>query len=284
MRFRWGLLLLPPLALFLILLGFSQFVFLQSSLHEDLGIGRLGEAFTLSNYAELWQDRSYLDSLFLTLRLSALGVLVTLFLSWPVAYRLSRATPRTSTLILTAIVASSFVTLPLKALGLTILFAAEGPLMQALRALHLVDAEFRFLGSSFAVEVGYVHLAVTFEIMMLFSVLQAIPVKLEEAAAIHGASRFRVMWRVIIPLSLPGTVSASLVLFNLLSGAFVSAVLLGGGKILTLPVLIDRTLVLYSDYGMAATLAMLLLALIVTANIAAVFVASRFNRTGELVT
>ena len=283
MRFRWGLLTVPPLALLAVLLGLSLFIFLKSSLHEDEGIGQLGDAVTLTNYLQLWQDPSYLESLSLTLRLSAEAVLATLVMSWPVAYLLSRSKPRIATLVLAAIVASSFVTLPVKALGLTILFAADGPVMQILRSLHVVGADFRFLGSRFAVGVGYAHFALTFMIMMLFSVLQAIPVRLEEAAQIHGASRLRVLWRVVIPLSLPGTLSASLVLFNLLTGAFVSAVLLGGGKVLTLPVLIQRTLVLYSEYGMAAALAAVLLGLVVLVNVLAVLAAVRLDRTIEVV-
>ena len=50
--------------------------------------------------------------------------------------------------------------------------------------------------------------------------------------------------RIVIPLSLPGVVSGALIMFNLCMGAFVSAALLGGGKVLTLPVIIERTLVL----------------------------------------
>lgn len=279
----WSLLLIPPLLFTAGLLLLSQFVFLEASLHQDEGLGRVSAAFTWSNYWAVWSDPDYLGSLLLTLRLASLVVLATLVLTWPVAYLLSRARPRVATIVIAAIVAASFVTLPIKALGMVILFSADGALMSLLRGIGLIDERYRFIGSFFAVAVGYMHLAIGFMVTMLFSVFQAIPRRLEEAAAILGAPRRRVLWRVVVPLSLPGTLSASLVLFNLLTGAFVSAVLLGGGKILTLPVLIQRSLILYNEYGMAAALAVVLLLIVLGVNVLSVVAVSRLTPTAKVI-
>ena len=155
--------------------------------------------------------------------------------------------------------------------------------MDALRATGLVDENFRFVGSLFGVAVGYTHLAIGLMVMMMFSVMQAIPKSLEEAARIHGASWGRTLLRVILPLSLPGTISASLMLFNLLTGAFVSATLLGGGKILTLPVMIQQSIILFNEYGIAAALAALLLVTVFALNLLSVFAASRLTPTTKVI-
>lgn len=283
MRWSWGLLVVPPLLLTVTLLGFTLVVFLSSSLHEDLGLGMLADEYSAYSFVQIWRYPSYLDSLWLTLRLAFSVCAFTLLVTWPVAYLLSRLRPRIAMLFIGGILASTFISLPIKALGLMILFGADSFAMHALRATSLVDEDFRFVGSLFGVAVGYTHLAIGLMVMMLFSVMQAIPKSLEDAARIHGASWARMLWRVIVPLSLPGTVSASLMLFNLLTGAFVSATLLGGGKILTLPVLIQQSIILFNEYGIAAALATVLLVLVFAVNFASVLAVSRLTPATKVI-
>ena len=280
---RWGLLVVPPLLLTITLLSGSLFIFLSSSLHEDLGLGLLKEEYSLYNFRQILEYPSYLDGFFLTLRLSFYVCLCTLIITWPLAYILSRLPPKLSMLLVGLILASTFISLPIKALGLMILFGTDSFAMDALRATGLVDENFRFVGSLFGVAVGYTHLAIGLMVMMMFSVMQAIPKSLEEAARIHGASWGRTLLRVILPLSLPGTISASLMLFNLLTGAFVSATLLGGGKILTLPVMIQQSIILFNEYGIAAALAALLLVTVFALNLLSVFAASRLTPTTKVI-
>ena len=113
--------------------------------------------------------------------------------------------------------------------------------------------------------------------------IQTIPRSLEEAARIHGASRWRTMWRVVIPLSLPGIVNGSLIVFNLSMGAFVSAALLGGGKVLTLPVVIERTIVLETEYAMGGALSAILLGTVLLINIVSVLLVQMFKSGDVLV-
>lgn len=282
-RWSWGLLVVPPLLLTVGLLGSTLAIFLSSSFYEDLGLGVLAEEASLFNFVQIWRYPSYLDSLVLTLRLAFSVCVFTLLVTWPVAYLLSRIRPRIAVLLVGLILASTFISLPIKALGLMILFGADSFAMHALQATGLFEDDFRFVGSLFGVAVGYTHLAIGLMVMMLFSVMQAIPKSLEDAARIHGASWLRMIWRVVVPLSLPGTISASLMLFNLLTGAFVSATLLGGGKILTLPVLIQQSIILFNEYGIAAALATVLLLLVLFVNIISVLAVSRLTPATKVI-
>jgi putative spermidine/putrescine transport system permease protein len=284
MRWNWNLLVIPPFVLSMTILVFTQLVFMEASFHRDLGLGRLEPEYSWANYLQVWSSPDYLDSLWLTIRLALSVVVVALLMTWPVAYLLSRIRPRTAMLLIAVIMASTFISLPIKALGLIILFGSDGFLMSGLRSIGLIAQDSRFVGSLFGVAVGYGHLAIGLMVIMLFSVMQAIPRNLEEAAMVHGASWLRMLWRIVIPLTLPGTISASLMLFNLLTGAFVSAALLGGGRILTLPVLIQQTLILFNEYGMAATLAAILLMLVLLVNVISVFAVSRLTRGAGVIT
>jgi putative spermidine/putrescine transport system permease protein len=76
--------------------------------------------------------------------------------------------------------------------------------------------------------------------------------------------------RVIWPLSRPGVVSAALVAFDMDMGAFTSAAMLGGGRVLTLPVLIERTIMIDVDYATGAALSTVLMVIVFALNLAAV--------------
>ncbi|MGE5534583.1 MAG: ABC transporter permease subunit, partial [Acidobacteriota bacterium] len=113
---------------------------------------------------------------------------------------------------------------------------------------------------------------------LLYSVIRTIPPTLEDAAAIHGASRLRVFCRVIFPLSLPGAVAVALTVFSLSMGAFAAPVLMGGGRVLTLPVLIYQTIFVETKYATASTLAAILLFLVLLVNLGAGFLASALTK------
>lgn len=259
------------------MLGVTQVIFLKASFFADEGLGQSGDVFTWENYISVITDPLYLRSMRLTLVLAVSVVAITLLMTYPVAYSLARMRARVAGLVLACIVCSSFVSVAIKILGMVIIFSADGVVSRFFRWTGLIETSMQLLGSLTGVIFGYIHLAIGFMVMMLFNVIQTIPVRLEEAAQIHGASRLRVFWRVIVPLSLPGVLNAALIQFNLLMGAFVTATVLGGGKVLTFPVMIQRTLVMFNDNGLAAALAAVLLAIVLLINLLAIGAVTRLR-------
>ena len=279
MKVRWWLLMLPPLLFSVGLLGATQFLFIRVSFFKDLRFGRLDEIVQLTNYATFFTDPYYLDSLWLTVRISAVVALLALLLGYPVAYVLARMRPRWASTLLALAVISAFITIVIKVLGLIIIFSADGPLNAALKDIGLIDRSVTIYGSFGGVVVGLLYYTLSFMILILFSVIQTIPRSLEDAAEIHGAVRWRVMWRVVLPLSLPGIVAGGLIVFNLAMGAFTSAALLGGGRVLTLPVLIQQAVLVQTKYAMAGTMAAVLLVIVISINVLSVLLVSRLRAT-----
>ena len=261
----------------LVLLFGTQFVFLRAGFYEDLGLGLIGEKLRIDNYVTAFRDSFYLGALWLTIYLSAIVVACSLVLAYPAAYAIARMRSKWAMLLLAAIVVSSFVTVVIKVLGLIIIFGADGPINSLLNALGITNVPIRIVGTLAGVVIGLMHYVLGFLVLLLFSVIQTIPRSLEEAAQIHGASRWRTMWRVVIPLSLPGIVNGSLIVFNLSMGAFVSAVLLGAGRVLTLPVVIEQTIVLQTEYGMGSALSAVLLASVLIINVISVLLVRRMR-------
>ncbi|MBM3572306.1 MAG: ABC transporter permease [Alphaproteobacteria bacterium] len=277
MKARWGLVLLPSFIVSMFLLIGSQYVFLSNSFYRDLRLGRIGPDFTWLNYIRFFSDKFYLDTLYLTIEVSAIATLFTLLAGYPVAYLIARMRSRFAMVMLAAVVLSSLISIVIKVLGIIVIFAGDGPINSALLWLGILDKPFSILGNISGVVIGLMHFTLGFGVLLLYSVIRTIPRSLEEAAQLHGASRPRMFWRVILPLSLPGVIAGGLIMFNLCMGVFVSAAILGSGKVLTLPVLIQRTIILENKYAMGATLAAILLVSALLVNLLSVLILTRFR-------
>jgi len=277
MNIRWDYLLIPSFVVSFVLLASSQLTFLRGSLSTDLGLGILSPTIGTANYETLFTDEFYLRSLWLTIKVSAIATLCTLMMSFPVAYVIARMRSRWAMVMLAGVVVSSFVTIVIKVYGLIVIFSADGGLNTLLISMRLLDKPYTIIGNVPGVVVGLMQFTMGFAVLLLYGVVRTIPMSLEEAATIHGASRARVFWRVVLPLSLPGVIVGSLMMFNLCMGAFTSASLLGGGRVFTLPVLIQRSVIVETKYGMGATFAAVLLVSVIVINLVSVFLVKRLR-------
>jgi putative spermidine/putrescine transport system permease protein len=275
MKGRWGWLVVPCLVVTGTLLLASQAVFLRISLYRDRGFGRVEPDVTLANYVRVLQDPFYLHSLALTLEVAIAVLVCSLLFGCPAAYILARMRSRWAPLLLSALIASALVAEIIKVLGLVVIFSADGVLNRSLLAIGLIEAPLRLLGTVPGVVIGLLHFTLGFVILLMFGVFQTIPRSIEEAARVHGASRLGALWRIVLPLSRPGMVAAGLVVFNLSMGSFTAAALLGGGRILTMPVLIERTMVLETRHAIAACVAAVLMGSVLLVNVAASVVLTR---------
>ena len=277
MNTRWEYLLIPSFVVSFVLLAASQLTFLRGSLSADMGLGNLSKTLGWGNYQTLFTDEFYLRSLWLTVKVSAIATICTLLMSFPVAYVIARMRSRWAMFMLAGVVVSSFVTIVIKVYGLIVIFSADGGFNKLMMAIGLLDRPYTIIGNPTGVVVGLMQFTMGFAVLLLYSVVRTIPTSLEEAATVHGASRPRVFWRVILPLSLPGVIVGALMMFNMCMGAFTSASLLGGGRVFTLPVLIQRAVIVETKYGMGATLAAVLLVSVILINVISVFLVRRLR-------
>lgn len=277
MTMRWWLMLIPPFLISFLLVASSQAVFLRASLFQDLGLGRVGDEVIPGNYIKFLTDPFYLRSLWVTVKTSAYTALFSLLLGFPVAYQIARMRSQFAMVMLAGIVVSTFITIVIKVYGLIVIFSADGFLNQFLLWTGLLDRPFSIFGNISGVVVGLMHFTLGFAVLILYSAIQTIPASYESAAQIHGASRWRVYTRIIFPLALPGIVAMILMVFNLCMGAFTSAALLGGGRVFTLPVLIQRSVMMDMKYSMGATVAAVLLVSVILINVLSLYVLRRLR-------
>jgi putative spermidine/putrescine transport system permease protein len=274
------LLVVPFLVSASLLVG-SQYVFLRHSFFVDLPLGRTSTQWSLDNYARILSDPFYLRTLWLTTYISLAVAAACIGFGFPIAKVLARSTSRWTTFLVSISVLTSFITTVIQIFGLIIIFRADGPINQVLLGLGIVERPVTLIGTPGGVIIGLIYASFGFGVMLMYGIVRTIPITLDDAASIHGATRLRRHVRVILPLSLQGLIVGFLTIFNTSMGAFTSAALLGGGRVITLPVLIQRTMLLDVRYGMAGALAALLLLFVIALNIASVAIMRRF-RTARL--
>ena len=133
----------------------SQFVFLKGSLQRDLGMGVLAPGLTLDNFREIFTDPYFLSSLWLSISVSTVAMVITLLIAFPAAYVIARMQGHLSIVLLAAVVVSSFLSIVVKVLGLLLIFSSSGPLNRTLFWLGAITEPVTIVGNIPGVILGF---------------------------------------------------------------------------------------------------------------------------------
>ncbi|ACL62595.1 ABC transporter permease [Methylobacterium nodulans] len=214
-------------------------------------------------YARLFTDPYYLGILAQTVWVSFEATLICVVIGFPIAYYLVRHGGRWTSLLIFLLVAPLLTSIIMRTFGWSVILARNGVLNVVLLDLGLIERPLRLLQGPASVIIGLVHVLVPFMVISIAAVLRGIDRQLEEGAQILGAGRLRTFWEVTLPLSLDGIATGSIVVFMLANGSFLTMLLLGGGSVVTLPLLIYQQFLLVQNLGFASAMGNVLLALAV---------------------
>jgi putative spermidine/putrescine transport system permease protein len=215
-----GWALLAPALVTLAIFGIALGALLQFSVLEFVpGSLRTG-GLTARNFRGVLAPQ-YLHYIVDTLVLSALTTVFTLLVSYPVAYALARTpSPRLRSLLLVLTLAPFF----------------TGAIVRTYAWMLVLGNSFvrwpvKLLFEPEGVLIGLVHFSMPTMILILAAAISHVDPRYERAAASLGARPARVFRRVTLPLSMPGVISGSLVVFAWTLSAFATPELLGGGRV-----------------------------------------------------
>src|SRR5262249_50756504 len=152
----------------------------------------------------------------------------TLLIGYPVALFLARTRSRWRSWLTLMVVFPLMLNLVVRTFGWIALLAQNGLVNQALQAVGLVDGPVKLLFNFTRLMIGLTHIFLPFMILVLIGAIQNIPRDVEDAARVLGASWGGAFVRVTLPLSAPGIVSGSILVFVLAISALVTSRLLGG--------------------------------------------------------
>jgi len=221
---------------------------------------RLG-ALSLDNYRFLAGDPLYVDAYLSSLRIAAVATLLTLLLGYPIAYAVARAGGQARRVLLALVILPFWTSFLIRVYALVAILKPEGLLNQALAPLGL--GPFALLNTEGAVILGIVYSYLPFMILPLYASLERLDPSLLEAAADLGARPVSAFLRVTLPLSWPGIVAGSLLVFIPAVGEFVIPDLLGGSGTLMIGKTLWDEFFINRDWPLASAVAVLLLLVLV---------------------
>jgi putative spermidine/putrescine transport system permease protein/spermidine/putrescine transport system permease protein len=125
--------------------------------------------------------------------------------------------------------------------------------------MGLIEDPLRLVHNFTGTAIGMTHIMLPFMVLPLYAAMTAVDRDLVRASASLGASPLRAFWQVFFPLTLPGLAAGTMLVFVLCLGFYVTPAVLGGGRVLMWSMSIERNVAVYSDWGAASALGVVLL-------------------------
>jgi spermidine/putrescine transport system permease protein len=223
----------------------------------------LGAGFTLQNFATALSDPLYAAVMMRTVLIAGLVTLLTVVAAYPVAYYLAFLAGPRQGLILFLVMLPFWTSYLLRVFAWKIVLAYNGVLNSALLTTGLTtEPILAFLNSPLAVLVTLAHAYAVFAILPIFVALGTIPRSLLEAASDLGAHPIHVFRKVVLPMSMPGVLAASLVVFISTIGDFVTPSLVGGPSSTMIGSIIQAQFGKANDWPFGSALAVLVMLVI----------------------
>ena len=237
---RW-LIILPPL-LFLLVFFLIPFAFAFKISFADTAARvppftdvlaitpdhHLLFSLSLANYQYLFTDDVYGIAYLYSLKTAFFSTLICLLIGYPMAYAIARASKSTQNILLLVIILPFWTSFLLRVYALEGIIRDNGILNTVLLHLGLIHEPLRIMRTTLAVYLGIIYSYLPFMVLPLFATLEKLDRSLLEAAADLGCAPWRVFLDVTLPLSMPGIIAGSMLVFIPAVGEFVIPSLLGG--------------------------------------------------------
>ena len=215
---------------------------------------------TFSNFTLLFEDDLYVAAYFQSLTIAGISTLLCLLIGYPMALGIARAPESRRGPLLLLVILPFWTSFLIRVYAWMGILKDEGLLNGFLQWLGLIDQPLIILNTTTAVYIGIVYSYLPFMVLPLYATLEKLDPSLLEAAADLGARPFRAFLSVTLPLSLPGIVAGSLLVFVPAVGEYVIPQMLGGGDTQMLGKALWDMFALNRDWPSAAALAVAMLA------------------------
>ena len=210
---------------------------------------------SFEHYAKFLSDAFYLVILGKTMLWAAVITLICIAVSFPIAVYLTRVSAKKRNWIILTLMAPMVISLVIRNYGWFILLADRGWFVQHLR---MIGIDLRILFSPSAVLLAMVHASLAYMVIAIMGALEKIPANVMRAAEGMGASRLRSFVSITLPLSLPGLVAGSAIVFSLSAASFVTPEIMGGSRVKFMGSLIFQQFTSTLDYAAGAAMGLIL--------------------------
>lgn len=268
MKARHTLLLNAPLTL----LNVSVFAM---ALAYIVWISLATGAALFENYATVIKDPLFHIILTRTIWLSVLASAVSVVLSYIIAFHMWVSSPRMRAILTLIVISPLLISVVVRTFGWMLLFGSSGMVAQALNFLGVRNS--RLLYTATGVVIALVHVHLPYAVLSILTSLDNINPSLLRASSSLGATSTKVFSSVILPLTMPGIIAAGMLTFVLNMGSFVTPIMIGGPRQLTLGGYVHQEIMIFyhEGPGFAASVLTLVLIVAITAVATRLFRARR---------
>ena len=271
-RWRFGKpwLALPLLIFFFLFVLLPIVMLLAASISSEGGV-------TLANFKRFFTDGLSLPVLGRTLLLGLETATVALLLGYPLALLFVAASPRFQRLLILLIILPLLTSAVVRTFAWVVILGRQGLINEALVAIGIIDAPVSLLYTEALLVLTLAQIELPIMTLPIISALSAIDPHLKEASKALGAGRWRTLFQVVLPLSLPGVIAGLLLVFAAACSALVTQSIVGGGRLLFMPLYIYQQGMQGQNWPFAAAISLMLL-------ISVLAVVAMLNTLGRLAT
>ena len=227
---------------------------------------------SLVNYEKMIAYKSYLRVFKTTFNVSFLTTLLCIVIGYPLAYFLSQIPRKYVGLFMLTVLLPFWTSLLVRTYAWLVMLQRNGLINNFAIDLGIWDAPVKLAHNLNGTVIGMVHIMLPFLVLPVYAAMRRIDRHALQAAANLGATPVQAFWQIFVPLSLPGVVAGSLIVFVLCLGFYVTPAVLGGGKVILVSMQITAILEDQFNWGAASALGVVLL----VSTFAVLLLASRF--------
>lgn len=224
---------------------------------------------SFAHYQRIIDNTSYHRVYRDTFNLSFVVTFFVILIGYPVAYCINNVRSRTALIILACVAIPFWTSLLVRTYAWMLILQRHGVLNTFLIDIGLIDQPLPIANGFLATTIGMVHVMLPFFIFPVYSVMRQIDPRLNMAAAASGASPTRSFFNIFLPLTMPGVVAGTILVFVLCLGFYVTPQFLGGGNVVTVAMQVERNIANYFDWGAASALGVTLILAVALVGLAA---------------
>jgi putrescine transport system permease protein len=267
MPYLWLLLFFLVPFLIVLKISFAEFSALGRPPYEPilrwLDDGAVQLKLVFSSYSYLLHEPLYVSAWLYSLKVAFFSTILCLLVAYPMAYAIARSTPTARNVLLMLVILPFWTSFLLRVYAWIGLLKTDGLINQFLGAIGVINEPLAMMNTSFAVYIGIVYSYLPFMILPLYSNLEKHDLTLLEAAQDLGSGPIRSFLRITLPLSMPGVVAGSLLVFIPAVGEYVIPTLLGRTDQLMIAGLLSDEFFRNRDWPKASAVAIAMLLLLV---------------------
>lgn len=253
------LLLTPAVTSLVLFVVVPVAIIFAYSFFEFVGTGAEKAAFVMDNWRDVLTDPFYLGGLWKTVKIAVLATVVSVVVGYVPAYFLANTRSRFRGLYLLLLIVPFWISFIIRTMSWIHVLGSNGAINSALQRAGVIDHPIEMLYGPGAVILGLVHFTLPYVILNIYVSLEGIDRHLVEAARSLGASPWSAFLKVTLPLSVPGLSTGTLLCFVLVTGAFITPLILGGPQDFLFGNLIYDTIISELNLPLGAALSCVLL-------------------------